>query len=557
MVEPDAGRWDEVDRDRAENEPWSVLYDEPDESRRARTAELDARPGYSVAATALLAEEARIVASTFSIGAFSYVAAGCLVRGEVVVGTNASLNAGVTTIGRVRIGDGVRIASGTKLVGENHGIDDLSTPIWLQPLTSLGVVVGDDVWIGANVVVVDGVTVGDHSVVAAGAVVTHDVPAWSVAGGVPARVLRDRRAGTAAARSDRLSAFATAVAAQWPQVLARCRFDRDAGDGVEATYVDRPGAGWGPRPLDDAIEIAAAFGEVCPVTSREELVERLQASQDPATGMFVDPNQGAATDPLAADDLTREWDMYGILSVGYALEVLGSGPRHPIRLIEDCAPGDLERRLDALDLGWMAWPSGSWIDAWGTAVHLNRRHHGSTDDASMLFGWLATHQRAASGLWGDHLDPAGGMDPGWLMAVNGFYRLTRGTYAQFGLDVPRPERAIDTVLAHCAANEWFHREQRTACNVLDVVHPLWLLGRQTVHRRDEVRAGVAGVLTSILDEWVDGEGFAFEPGTPPGLQGTEMWLAIAYLAADVVGESAGLPWRPRGVHRLEPGSLLR
>jgi hypothetical protein len=142
------------------------------------------------------------------------------------------------------------------------------------------------------------------------------------------------------------------------------------------------------------------------------------------------------------------------------------------------------------------------------------------------------------------------------MAVNGFYRLTRGTFAQYGLDVPRPEAAIDTVLAHCRDWRWFEREERTACNVLDVIHPLWLLGRQTDHRATEVRDAVAAVLPGILADWVDGAGFAFKAGGEPGMQGTEMWLAITYLAADIIGESDALSWRPRGVHRLEADSPI-
>src|SRR5690606_27361698 len=152
-----------------------------------------------------------------------------------------------------------------------------------------------------------------------------------------------------------------------------------------------------------------------------------------------------------------------------------------------------EGLLDGLDWQWLAWGSGSWIDAFGTAVHLNRRHHGSTRTHPVLWGWLATHVRRASGLWGDHLDPAGEWDLRWLMAVNGYYRMTRGTYAQFGVPLPHPERALDTVLAHGDDWEWFEERERNACNVLDVIHPLWLLSGQTDHRRGEVRDAAARI----------------------------------------------------------------
>jgi acetyltransferase-like isoleucine patch superfamily enzyme len=55
------------------------------------------------------------------------------------------------------------------------------------------VVIGKDVWIGAGAILLPGVSIGDNSIIAAGAVVTHDVTPYQVVGGVPARVLRDRR----------------------------------------------------------------------------------------------------------------------------------------------------------------------------------------------------------------------------------------------------------------------------------------------------------------------------------------------------------------------------
>lgn len=142
------------------------------------------------------------------------------------------------------------------------------------------------------------------------------------------------------------------------------------------------------------------------------------------------------------------------------------------------------------------------------------------------------------------------------MPVNGFYRLTRGTYAQFGVPLPYPEAAVDTVLAHAREVRWFDERSRNACNVLDVVHPLWLCAGQVDHRRDEVRDAIAVLLDRTLGHWVDGAGFAFGDGDEPGLQGTEMWLSIVYLMAHLLGEARGLSWRPRGVHRLEPASSL-
>ncbi|HRW37223.1 MAG: acyltransferase [Acidimicrobiales bacterium] len=554
MTDPAAApRWTDVTAERAAIENWHEAYlPEPTEAQRDRIAELNGRDGYHLHPRAYVADGARVIADRLTMGEHSTIASGCTIRGDIAIGAHTAFNAGSATIGKVTLGDGVRIASYAVLVGENHGIDDLELPIAIQPLQTEGIEVGDDVWIGANATIVDGVRVGSHSVIAAGAVVTGDVPEWAIVGGVPARVIRDRRDPKGERRRrPTLERYAAMVAEQWPAVLERCATTHEG----EATYVDVPGHVWGPRPLNDAIEIAGAFGEVPSAAPRDELVARIQAMQDPATGMFVDPRVGPADDPLGFTE--REWDLYGVLSCGYALDVLGAGPAHPIHAVEACGADELQRRLDELEWTWFAWPSGSWIDGFATAAHLNRRHHGSPRAHEVLWGWLAAHVDPASGMWGVRLAPEGGWDPRWLMAVNGWYRLVRGTYAQFDVPVPYPERALDTVLAHAWDHGWFEQEERNACNVLDIVHPLWLLGRQTDHRAAEVRDGAARILGAAVADWQDGRGMPWQVGRDePGLQGTEMWLSIVRLAADALGESDGLPWTPRGVHRLEPADQL-
>lgn len=581
-------RWDERDADleRREVEPWLVAYKpavERDRVHRDRIASLNCRCGYALDPTCVVATDAHVVASSLVVGEHSTIASGCVVRGDVRIGAHSSLNAGAVTIGRVTIGNGVRIAGYAVLVGEDHVFEQLDVPIALQGLTSDGVVIDDDVWIGANVTVVDGVRIGAHSVVAAGAVVTRDVPDWSVVAGVPARILRDRRdaapSAVRAAVSDPLDRLAERAAQQWPDVLKRCQVRNE---GI-TTYVDTPRASWGPRALNDAVEIAGAFGALPPGHRREDLIERIAAQQEPVTGMFVDPSRppawfarvarGESVEPAEVLRPSHdEWETYGIISCGYALEVLGSTTRAPVHVVEAVDANTVGALLEGLDWSLLAWPSGSWIDGIGTALSLNRRHHGSRATMPVLWGWLTAHVDPRTGMWGSWLPPQTGLDVGWLMAVNGYYRMVRGTFAQFGIDLPHPERAIDTVLAHARANEWFTRHDaagrardahdpfnaRNACNVLDVVHPLWLLNRQRPdYRVEEIRDAMAGVVREVCDDWVDGAGCPWQVGRDePGLQGTEMWLSIAYLAADVLGVSGGLPWEPRGVHRLAPVDTL-
>uniref|UniRef100_A0A7C1JQC1 Acyltransferase n=1 Tax=Caldilinea aerophila TaxID=133453 RepID=A0A7C1JQC1_9CHLR len=92
--------------------------------------------------------------------------------------------------GGITIGDRVYTAPLVQMLAVNHVFDDPTRPMVEQGITAEGIVVEDDVWIGAGAIITDGVRICKGAVVAAGAVVTQDVPAYTVVGGVPAKVLR-------------------------------------------------------------------------------------------------------------------------------------------------------------------------------------------------------------------------------------------------------------------------------------------------------------------------------------------------------------------------------
>jgi len=104
------------------------------------------------------------------------------------IGEHSVIWAGNTT-GRVVIGEKCLFAPNVTLTASNYGIVQGEVAIMDQPKVEQDIVVGDGAWLGANVVVVAGVTIGEGAVVAAGAVVTRDVPAQSIVGGVPATVI--------------------------------------------------------------------------------------------------------------------------------------------------------------------------------------------------------------------------------------------------------------------------------------------------------------------------------------------------------------------------------
>ncbi|MBW4486462.1 MAG: acyltransferase [Trichocoleus desertorum ATA4-8-CV12] len=95
--------------------------------------------------------------------------------------------------GSITIGKDCLIASHVGIYANNHIFADPNCKIREQGLTCQGIAIGDDCWLGAGVKVIDGVTIGQGSVIGAGAVVTKDIPPYSIALGVPAKVIGQRQ----------------------------------------------------------------------------------------------------------------------------------------------------------------------------------------------------------------------------------------------------------------------------------------------------------------------------------------------------------------------------
>lgn len=110
--------------------------------------------------------------------------------GDVIIGDRTKIGLSNTIIGPVTIGNDIRLAQNITLSGLNHNYEDINLPIHEQGVSTSPIVIEDDCWIGANVVVVAGITVGKHSIVAAGSIVTKNIPPYSVAVGNPARVIK-------------------------------------------------------------------------------------------------------------------------------------------------------------------------------------------------------------------------------------------------------------------------------------------------------------------------------------------------------------------------------
>jgi acetyltransferase-like isoleucine patch superfamily enzyme len=129
----------------------------------------------------------------FSLGDYSVIESFACINnavGDLMIGNYTRIGLHNTIIGPVKIGSHVNLAHGITVTALNHNFDDPEKRIDEQSVSTNSVTIEDDVWIGANAVILRGVTIGNHYVVAAGAVVTKDVPPHSLVAGVPAKVIK-------------------------------------------------------------------------------------------------------------------------------------------------------------------------------------------------------------------------------------------------------------------------------------------------------------------------------------------------------------------------------
>jgi acetyltransferase-like isoleucine patch superfamily enzyme len=133
-----------------------------------------------------------------SIGKYAIIRPSNIYGGPIgeglVMGNNSNIGPYnyIGCSGKITIGNNVMLAPRVSIYAENHVFDNPNITIKAQGVTKSAVVIEDDCWIAANVVILAGVTIGKGSVIAAGSVVNDDIPAFSVVAGVPARVIKSR-----------------------------------------------------------------------------------------------------------------------------------------------------------------------------------------------------------------------------------------------------------------------------------------------------------------------------------------------------------------------------
>tara|TARA_E500000305_G_C4028989_1_gene243574 strand:- start:1543 stop:1968 length:426 start_codon:yes stop_codon:yes gene_type:complete len=130
---------------------------------------------------------------------------GCDIEPRIDVGLGPRLKIGRccqinqdVIIRTAQLGNYVMLAPGVVMLDRQHNFASVDVPMALQGSTDrVTTMIGDDVWVGQNSIIMPGVAVGTGAVIAAGAVVTHDIEPYQIVAGVPARPIRDRRKNSA------------------------------------------------------------------------------------------------------------------------------------------------------------------------------------------------------------------------------------------------------------------------------------------------------------------------------------------------------------------------
>ena len=174
--------WMIIPAHQARPRPWVSLFVNPFFHKRGKGSTIRKRTRIDV-----------LPFNRFELGSYSTIEDFSTINngvGDVLIGNGTRIGIGNVLIGPVTVGNDVIFAQNIVASGLNHGYEDVRLPIDHQKVSTAPIVVEDECWIGANAVLTAGVRIGKHSVVAAGAVVTKDVPPYSVVVGNPARVIK-------------------------------------------------------------------------------------------------------------------------------------------------------------------------------------------------------------------------------------------------------------------------------------------------------------------------------------------------------------------------------
>ena len=141
--------------------------------------------------------KASVIRGNVKVGNFVLIDANVEVRNHTdeisTIGNYSSFNRNTVLRGKYQIGSHVAVGPNCSIMGFNHKFDNENELVSNQGRVVKGIVIEDNVWIGANVLILDGVSIGEGCVIGGGSVVTKSIPPYSVAVGNPCKVIKSRK----------------------------------------------------------------------------------------------------------------------------------------------------------------------------------------------------------------------------------------------------------------------------------------------------------------------------------------------------------------------------
>ncbi|MCG2784166.1 MAG: acyltransferase [Anaerolineae bacterium] len=498
------------------------------------------------------------------IGGYCWLHPGVLILaygGTISIGNNCTINPYCVLYGHggLIIGNDVRIAAHTVIIPSNHNFDDPDIPIYKQGITKKGIRIEDDVWIGANVTILDGVNIGHGAVIAAGSVVNKDVPPLAIVGGVPARILKIRKRETE-------NKPLVIPEHEITSILARIK--NDVADFLQQRQTKEQPFGHFQASEHayeiDELDAATAGIELwlmleLPLNEhqRQEAIQHLKSYQNAETGLVVDQTWQERQIYSNPDKLSNG-DTFFTMTVIEALTALEAHLDYPVRYLETLLPDKLIAKTQLMYSALHEYSIGDYA----VLVEHNRRlgiQH-SSEQQNAIFELLKNAQDPLSGLW-----PKGNVLPPYTPAINRAFHFLRGTWNLTNVPYELPNRMIDTCLEAARDPEYYGWDKGEACNDLDLALVLYSASRWSTYRKEEVGQWAAEQLPQLLRVQKADGGFSYHHkkamykhnniSISPGLAEGDIWGTLMYMGAikmtvELAYPGISVPWKFSRVHRV-------
>lgn len=493
---------------------------------------------YNLEKSIFISPFARIYFKKLYVGYKSYLAANVVGRGYLHLGANSTVNHGVEIIGKVYIGNNVRIGSGTKIIASNHTISDPYIPIHHMQTKGKGIIIDDNVWLGANVIILDGVKIENNVVVGAGSVVTKNIEKNSIYAGNPAILKRKRYVNniylyskindsieTLSEKSDYIKfKVENIVSSSYNKKINKIK----SFNHINGKY------DYNLRHLCDFIELYEGLNLQWPESFKEKgaFIDELIKIQSKENFIYKEYRKLRFKNKELSD-----YNKLALLNVLHIYNIK----------IDDNKLTSQKAKIDFHILNTNVWKDDFWlagskVDNLITVAHMS----GMKDYVSQKI--IEINDKIKDKIY--TLDEYSDKKE-ILYYINGIYRIMR-SYNQIGNKSIIKNSELMKINYNLAIknyynNDEFSDEMFNACNVLDTAYIIYMGIKIGLEDKNEGKY----ILLRILDMCIlhIDKGLTFDLNSIESLQGYEMWLSIINICCKALAPDYKFIYDPKGIHK--------